>query len=103
MKKQLVHFFSIKGRLGRKKYFLYCVILLSSALLIGAVSDNYMFTGAILVLYIAFIFQTIKRLHDINLSGWWALLVLIPVINILAGAWVLLKKGTKGENKYSLN
>jgi uncharacterized membrane protein YhaH (DUF805 family) len=67
------------------------------------ISENFVFTLIILVLYVGFLIQTIKRLHDINLSGWWVLLVLIPVVNILAGAWVLMKKGTEGKNNYSLN
>jgi len=96
-------FCSSTGRLGRKKYLLYCIFLLSLALIIGALSNKQAFTCIIFVLYILFIIQTIKRLHDINLNGWWALLVLIPVVNLIAGVWTLFKKGAKGENKYDLN
>ncbi len=96
-------FFSSNGRLGRKQYLIYCLALLSLALVVGAASNKQIFTWVILVLYILFIIQTIKRLHDINLSGWWALLVLIPIVNLFAGAWTLFKKGTNGKNKYDLN
>jgi uncharacterized membrane protein YhaH (DUF805 family) len=42
----------------------------------------------------------IRRLHDTNRRGWWALIGLVP----LAGAIVLLvftvEDSNKGENKY---
>ncbi|MDB5255370.1 MAG: hypothetical protein JWM14_65 [Chitinophagaceae bacterium] len=98
--KHLRNFFSSNGRLGRIKYLAYCIQLLFLALLIGALGDKQVFTWAILILYILFIIQTIKRLHDLNLSGWWVLLVLVPIVNILVGVWALLKKGTIGKNKY---
>lgn len=96
-------FLSTKGRLGRRKYLLYCITLLSLALLVGSLSDKQIFTWVIFILYSLFIIQTIKRMHDINLSGWWTLLVLVPVVNILVGVWALVKKGTNGKNKYDLN
>lgn len=44
---------------------------------------------------------TIRRLHDLNMRGWWLLLNLIPYIGSFA---VLVMcgflKGTEGENKY---
>lgn len=101
--KNIKLFFSSHGRLGRKNYLLYCIALLSFALLVGACSDKQIFTCVIAILYIFFIIQTIKRLHDLNFSGWWALLVLVPVVNLFAGAWTLVKKGTTGKNKYDLN
>ena len=40
-----------------------------------------------------------RRLHDINRSGWWQLIVLIPVLGILIlifGFWI--RKGDDGPN-----
>jgi uncharacterized membrane protein YhaH (DUF805 family) len=38
----------------------------------------------------------IRRLHDSNLNGWWALLMILPGFTI----FLLLMPGNKGENKY---
>jgi len=47
------------------------------------------------------IVNTIKRLHDINMSGWFILLNFIPLFGVLFGLYVTLKPGTKGPNKFA--
>lgn len=42
----------------------------------------------------------IRRLHDIDMSGWWCVLVLIPLVNIIFSLYVMIKKGTEGNNNY---
>jgi uncharacterized membrane protein YhaH (DUF805 family) len=93
-------FFSPKGVIGRKEYLLHCILLLLIALLAGELSESYFCTVIIFICYTLFIIQTIKRLHDLNLSAWWTLLVLVPIVNILVGAWVIFKKGNQGFNNY---
>ena len=47
---------------------------------------------------------TTRRLHDIGYSGFWQLLYLVPILNLLAGLVINLacfaEKGSKGSNKY---
>lgn len=61
--------------------------------------------GILSIIYSLFIFLpslgvSIRRLHDINKSGWWFLLIFIPLI----GAIVLIvfdcTEGTRGNNDY---
>jgi uncharacterized membrane protein YhaH (DUF805 family) len=42
----------------------------------------------------------IRRLHDIDASGWYALLVLVPLVNVLLILFLLLKSGTQGTNRF---
>ena len=42
----------------------------------------------------------IKRLHDLNMSGWASILVMIPLLNILLVAYLCLTKGDSGNNRY---
>jgi len=42
----------------------------------------------------------IRRLHDLNKSGWFCLIALVPYINILFSIYVLFFKGTDGPNQY---
>lgn len=68
-----------------------------------------------LVIQAALILQvTIRRLHDINLSGWWVLLCAVLfyvlfyieqfyIVSILGAIFLLIlvfKKGTKGPNRF---
>jgi uncharacterized membrane protein YhaH (DUF805 family) len=41
-----------------------------------------------------------RRLHDINRSGWWMLIILIPIIGGLVLLWWCLKEGDEGENEF---
>ena len=57
----------------------------------------------ILVLYLYFLMViSIRRLHDMNRSGWLILLLLIPLLNIFMGLYLLLGSGSKGVNNYGL-
>lgn len=43
---------------------------------------------------------TVRRLHDINKSGWWILIGLVPIIG---GIWLLvltIMEGTAGDNQF---
>lgn len=64
--------------------------------------------GPFYLLYILGVFVpglavTVRRLHDLNKSGWYFLLVLIPLIG---GIWFLVllsSEGTRGNNSYGLD
>ena len=43
---------------------------------------------------------TVRRLHDINRSGWWALIALLLVIGTLGLVALLALPGTPGQNAY---
>jgi len=52
------------------------------------------------VLGIVNLIQFIKRLHDIDLSGWYSLLCLIPLFNIGFWLFVVLKDGVRTNNRF---
>ncbi len=54
---------------------------------------------AIISLYFAFVFA-IRRLHDINLSGWLSILLIIPLINLILFLVLVFTPGTKGVNRF---
>ena len=57
--------------------------------------------GAILslILIIPTLSVAVRRLHDIDKSGWWLLLALIPLINLILIYWFC-KQGTPGPNRF---
>lgn len=106
-----------EGRMGRKPY-----ILLSSAIFIfylffnpldDATSPILSYLGYILI-YFKYVWNA-QRLHDIDLSGFWSLILIPVTMAIRAGSiisfvgWIsnfifwgglLFIKGTDGENEY---
>jgi len=43
---------------------------------------------------------SVRRLHDIDRSGWWLLINLIPIIGVLVYLFWLTRPGTDGANRY---
>ncbi|WP_158583555.1 DUF805 domain-containing protein [Salinisphaera sp. Q1T1-3] len=46
------------------------------------------------------IFFDTRRLHDVNITGWAAVLTFVPLINIVFDLFLMLAPGTRGDNKY---
>lgn len=42
----------------------------------------------------------VRRLHDVNRSGWWYFIVLIPLIGFVVLLIWLCKKGVSGPNRF---
>lgn len=100
-------FWSAKGRLRRKDYLIRAILLAIPYGIVLAISENSYDEGMVIfsailgiACWIILAIQAIKRLHDINMSGWWYLIFLIPYINLIFGLYVLFADGTKGPNNY---
>lgn len=106
-------FFTSKGRLNRKSY-IYRSIFLSLVLCVvqGVLTFAANTIGALELLFavVAFgfslfgfvsnIMMGVHRLHDLDLSGWWMLLMLVPLVNFFFALYMLFFKGTDGPNQY---
>ena len=106
-KKCLSNFKNFDGRARRKEFWMFVVanIVVSIAIsIIGAIISSWIgsilsiiYSLAILVPSIA---VGIRRLHDLNKSGWFYLLVLVPLVGaIILIIWAA-QPGTVGENEY---
>ena len=121
------HPLSMKGRFGRLSFiawsaFLYFIFLFGSIALglsidivnisTHSLDPNWLISLqglasiGVLVMVLAYVYfalvVTVRRLHDMNRSGWLILLFLLPVVNILLGLYLLLGSGTAGINNYGL-
>lgn len=112
-KEKKENFFSFSGRLRRRAYFLRVVLLaiptaFSYALFEETTSYYKIYDEGLLALsLIALIIssflnlmQFVKRLHDINHSGWLVLITLIPYLGALFGLFVMFIDGTEGPNAF---
>ncbi|MCK5780887.1 MAG: DUF805 domain-containing protein [Psychrilyobacter sp.] len=75
---------NFSGRATRKEYWMYVLFNTFIAIgisFIGMLMDAKIFTSIYnLIIFIPGIAITTRRLHDSGRSGWWQLLLLIPVI-----------------------
>lgn len=113
--------FSVQGRANRAKFWLvalgivvvevilFAVILGGAALsgdpeqiaaAMGPVASVVILVFVVIATWIS-IAVAVKRYHDRNKSGWWVLIVFVPVIG---GLWYLIEcgflRGTPGPNTY---
>ncbi|MDY6529749.1 DUF805 domain-containing protein [Acinetobacter faecalis] len=116
---------SLNGRFGRLSYIawygflnlitFFAVIALSLALGIFNLSTQSLdshfidtLTGlgglgfliiSVLYFYFNLVIQ-VRRFHDMNRSGWFILLFIVPLVNIFVFFYLLLGSGTQGTNHY---
>jgi len=57
----------------------------------------------ILVMILPNLAVSTRRLHDIGRTGWWILIMLIPLIGLIVLLIFYSQKGTQGENKHGPN
>jgi uncharacterized membrane protein YhaH (DUF805 family) len=103
--------FSMHGRLGRARYisyslgaivlaFLFMYLAGLALMLSGQFGRMLYIVVSILLFYallpIYFAVLTVRRAHDFNRGGWLALLLLVPVVNLMF--WFI--PGTPDENAY---
>ncbi|MBQ7706087.1 MAG: DUF805 domain-containing protein, partial [Selenomonadaceae bacterium] len=111
------NFFNWKGRLNRKAYFvrafplgLILLIVLQVLLELDKIPYQQLSSGTefLIWLLLASIFplstsiymNAIRRLHDLNKSGWFILLAWVPIVNFIFGLFLMFKKGTSGPNRF---
>jgi len=108
----LKRFFSFKGRTGKKEYiikiiFSFCIYFFWPYLYKWKTSFDIEFqaiiTGIYVLLMLISLIQyfplSVRRLHDINESGWYSLLTFVPISQFFI-LYLMFKKGTPGPNKY---
>lgn len=102
------------GRARRKEYWFFILFNIIISLVLGVIDG---FTGSYseaaglgllggiysLAVLIPGIAVTVRRLHDTGRSGWWFLIVLVPVIGALALLVFMVLDSKPGQNQYGAN
>ena len=115
----LQNFKNFSGRARRKEYWMYTLIYIPIFFL-AMFADNTLGTtfqmdvmgqsvdigyGWIYVIvallhFLPSLSVVVRRLHDVGKSGWFYLIILIPLIGIIWMLVLLVSNGNVGENKY---
>ena len=96
-------YFNYKGRLNRKRYFFRTLI---ASVIFGIVAAILALISPILAAPIWIlsaavgIMLGIRRCHDLDKSGWFYLLIFIPIVNFFVALYLLFAIGTIGPNQY---
>ena len=43
---------------------------------------------------------SVRRMHDLDKSGWWIFIVLIPIVGIILYIYWFVQRGTVGDNRF---
>lgn len=93
------------GRAGRAEFWLFYLanFLISLALVAIGLILHWLFTVLLVVYAIAVIVPTIavsiRRLHDVDKSGWWLLISLIPLGQLVL-LFFYIMSGSPHQNRY---
>lgn len=107
----LKRYADFKGRSNRPEYWYFVLfniifaivaIVIDMSLGFGLAGTPYgiLYFVYVLATFLPGLAVTVRRLHDLDKSGWWFLIALIPLIG---GIWLLVlmaSEGTRGPNKY---
>jgi uncharacterized membrane protein YhaH (DUF805 family) len=95
------------GRASRSEYWFFVLFQLL-LLIVLVIVDVLAFRGSVavfttlgwLILLLPNFAVTVRRLHDIDMSGWWILIAFVPLIGgILLLVWTC-QRGTQGANRF---
>lgn len=106
-KNPLKNLTNFNGRTRRREYWyyrlgvvLFIILPLAAAVLLGGVDNEIVKLICNIIHPLLIISITVRRLHDTDRSGWWVLLILIPIIGDIVLLIFLCQKGTEGENRF---
>ena len=95
---------NFNGRACRKEYWMFFLIhmlFLITWMIIGIINDSPLIFGIyILITIIPNLAVTVRRLHDINKSGWFLLISFIPYLGNFILLIFLIMEGNKSDNVY---
>ena len=113
--------FSPKGRFSRLSYLGWGLVLMIISWLlmfavtiatVGIVGEEFLTTGITgpfvglfffvigIGMLVAWAIFTTRRLHDMNMSAWWLLLMLLPVVNVIFALVLTVVPGFEKANRF---
>jgi len=96
------------GRANRKEFWMFVLVNIIISLIFGILTKIpvlkvlfwIVFTLFGLAVLIPSIALGIRRLHDVNYTGWLMLLCVVPVVNVIVVFLLCVIEGNPNENQY---
>ncbi|WP_010523026.1 DUF805 domain-containing protein [Aquimarina agarivorans] len=102
-------YLDFSSRSRRKEFWMFYLFYSIFSALLGVIdnlfdlfSGNFGFLSTIfsVLMFIPYLAVSIRRLHDVNKSGWFLLLILVPIIGWIWLFILLITEGYQGPNEY---
>ncbi len=107
----LKNYAQFNGRALRSEYWFFILFSVIASILLGFIDG---FTGLYnetiemgllsglytLAVFIPSLAVSVRRLHDVDKSGWWLLILLIPLLGALVLLYFMVIKGSEGDNRF---
>ena len=99
---------AFNGRARRKEYWMFALVYFILGCIFGLIEGllgipSFLTGILVLALMVPGIAVGIRRLHDIGKSGWWLLIVLIPLVGALWFLFLMIKDGQPEVNQWGSN
>ncbi len=106
--KCLQNYVTFSGRARRKEYWMFVLFNIVFGIVLQLVDGVLASVVGIAGLYLLYslavllpgISVTVRRLHDIDKSGWWVWIALVPVVGVIVLIVFACLEGTKGPNRF---
>jgi uncharacterized membrane protein YhaH (DUF805 family) len=95
-----------RGRARRREYWLFflasLLVSIAISLIESLVLGDASWVSAVyfIATFIPGIAVGVRRLHDIDRTGWWWLILFVPIIGIVVFVIFLATAGREGENRF---
>ncbi|MDD3396011.1 MAG: DUF805 domain-containing protein [Acidaminococcaceae bacterium] len=102
------NYVNFNGRASRSEYWYYALVMFGVNLVLnflkGALGLDMLFGTISIIVSLAVLLPgigvAIRRLHDTGHSGWWSLLMLIPLIGTCGFLYFMIKGSDPYDNEY---
>ncbi len=88
------------GRAPRSEYWYFTLFLIVVSIALGAAGLDQVGNFFSLVTLLPSLAVGVRRLHDTDRSGWWLLLLLVPLVGMIVLIVWFVKSGTQGANRF---
>ena len=99
---------NFNGRDTRQQYWMFYLFYMIAYIVLSVI-DGIIGTGGLLggifalATFIPSIAIATRRLHDVGKSGWWQLIILIPLVGVIVLIVFLAKQGVMNDNQFGNN
>lgn len=97
-----IKYANFNGRASRSEYWwFFLFVVLVNLVASTFIEQQGAITGIItLALFLPNLAVQVRRLHDINRSGWWILIIAVPLIGAIIMIYWTIKTGSPTTNQY---
>jgi len=96
---------NVQGRDTRQQYWMFYLFYIIASIILSILdgiigTDGFLAGVFALASLVPSIAISTRRLHDIGKSGWWQLLILIPLIGAIVLIVFFVQQGMIGDNQF---